>query len=78
MLDHPGPWSEEQYFALGETWYLLVEPDLVAFEFVTLRLFRLAGQHYVGHAVAGGGGGGTLTLSSPFACRIDANALIDW
>jgi Uma2 family endonuclease len=66
-----------QFYAAAQIeWYLLVEPDLVAFEFVTLRLFQLAGQHYVEYAVTGRGG--TLTLNSPFACRIAADALIDW
>ena len=57
-------------------WYLLVEPDLVAFEYVTVQLFRLAGHHFVEHAVASRGQ--TLTLTHPFACDINADALIDW
>ena len=66
-----------QFYAAAQIeWYLLVEPDLAAFEFVTLRLFRLVGQHFAEHAVAGRGD--TLTLSRPLACRIDADALIDW
>jgi len=66
-----------QFYAAAQIeWYLLVEPDLVAFEFMTLRLFRLAGQHFAEHAVAGRGE--TLTLSGPLECRIGADALLDW
>ena len=66
-----------QFYAAAQIeWYLLVEPDLVAFDFVTLRLFRLAGHHFAEHAVAGRGE--TLTLTHPLACEIDADALIDW
>ena len=144
VLEHPGPWSEEEYFALGETpnrielidgglwvspapnkphrdisfllmaairpaaraaglrgeiispsnatndrllkmqfyaaaqigWYLLVEPDLSDFESVTLRLFRLDGQHYVEHAMVEYGE--TLTFDGPFALQINTIALVDW
>jgi hypothetical protein len=66
-----------QFYATAQIeWYLLVEPDLDAFEFVTLRLFRLAGHHFVEHAVAGRGE--SLTLKDPLACHIDADALLDW
>ena len=66
-----------QFYATAQIeWYLLVEPDLATFEIVTLRLFRLAGQHFAEHAVAGRGQ--TLTLGHPLACRVDADALIDW
>lgn len=64
------------YAAAGIGWYLIVEPDLEAFESVTLRLFRLAGQHYVEHAVAGKGQ--MLALDAPFSCRIETSALVDW
>jgi Uma2 family endonuclease len=64
------------YAAAGIGWYLLVEPDLDAFESVTLRLFRLAGQHYVEHAVANKGE--ILVLDTPFPCRIETSALLDW
>ncbi len=66
-----------QFYATAHIeWYLLVEPDLVAFDFVTLRLFRLVGHHFVEHAVAGRGE--SLTLEGPLACQINADALIDW
>jgi Uma2 family endonuclease len=66
-----------QFYATAQIeWYLLVEPDLVAFEFVTLRLFRLAGLHLIEHAVAGKGE--FLTLERPIACDIDTDTLIDW
>jgi Uma2 family endonuclease len=66
-----------QFYATARiNWYLLVEPDLADFDSVTLRLFRLAGQHYVEHTVAAGGE--ILTLEEPFSCRVDTSDLIDW
>jgi Uma2 family endonuclease len=64
------------YAGAGIEWYLIVEPDLDTVESVTLRLFRLAGQHYVEHATADGGE--TLAIVAPFSCRIDTSALVDW
>jgi Uma2 family endonuclease len=57
-------------------WYLLVEPDLTNFESVTLRLFRLDGDHYVPHATANGGQ--ALEFDGPFTFKIDPNSLLDW
>ncbi|GAA0735396.1 hypothetical protein Drose_30165 [Dactylosporangium roseum] len=75
-LGHNGPWTEEEYFALGETsarieWYLLVEPDEAGA--VSLRLLRLDGAHYVEHAVATAGE--ALETQEPFPFRLDASAL---
>jgi Uma2 family endonuclease len=64
------------YAVAGIDWYLLVEPDLVDFESVTLRLFRLDGDQYVSHAVAHGGQ--TLEFDGPFTFQIDPDTLLDW
>lgn len=64
------------YAVAGIGWYLLVEPDLVNFESVTLRLFRLDGDHYVSHAIAHAGQ--TLEFEGAFTFRIDPNTLLDW
>jgi Uma2 family endonuclease len=64
------------YAVAGIDWHLLVEPDLVDFDSVTLRLFRLDGDHYVSHAVVHGGQ--TLEFDGPFTFQIDPNALLDW
>jgi Uma2 family endonuclease len=64
------------YAGAGIAWYLLVEPDLSAFEALTLRLFRLEGAHYVEHAVATDEE--TLTFDGVFTFQIAASALLDW
>ena len=51
--------------------YLLIEPG--DDEFVTLRPYRLDGEHYVQHAVATAGA--TLTVDTPFRFQIDTSAL---
>jgi len=115
-LDHPLPWTEDEYFAFGETtsfvelidgslwvspapenphqiiasallmsvypaartagWYLLVEPDMTDYESVTIRLFRLQGEHYVEHATAKHGE--VLRSDLPFPLEISTEDLVDF
>ena len=59
------------YAAAGIGWYLPAEQDETGS--VTLRMFRLDGQHYVEHAIATPGE--TLRLTEPVALTIDPTAL---
>ncbi|MFF5225555.1 Uma2 family endonuclease [Dactylosporangium sp. NPDC000521] len=56
------------YADAGIRWYLLVEQEPLR-----LRLLRLAGEHYVEHVAAGGGG--VLDVQEPFPFRVDTAAL---
>ncbi|WIM98848.1 Uma2 family endonuclease [Actinoplanes oblitus] len=57
-------------------WYLLVEPDFLDYESVTVRLFRLVDKGYVEHATAKQGE--TLTSELPFPLSISTDDLLDF
>jgi Uma2 family endonuclease len=56
-------------------WYLLVEPDLADYVAVTLRLFRLDGDHYVEHSIARHSE--TLRADRPFPFEISTVDLLE-
>jgi Uma2 family endonuclease len=60
------------YAAAGIAGYLLVEQESA--QSVALRLYCLAGAHYVEHAVAHAGE--TLATDEPFTFRLDTGALL--
>ena len=62
------------YAAAGIPWYLLVEPSFPDYESVTVRLLRLAGDHYVKHLVAEHGQ--ALTSDDPFPFEIRTEDLV--
>ncbi|GAA2871305.1 hypothetical protein Acy02nite_29570 [Actinoplanes cyaneus] len=59
------------YAAARIEWYLLIEPDK---ESITVRLFRIQGDHYAEHAVAEHGE--RLVATEPFPFELDADALL--
>jgi Uma2 family endonuclease len=59
------------YATAGMPWYLLAEQESP--ESLTLRLFRLEGEHYVEHAIAKDGE--PLRLTEPFEVVLDPGAL---
>jgi Uma2 family endonuclease len=62
-----------QLYAVAQIgWYLLVEPE--SERGPVLRLYRLAGAHYVEHSVAGNGE--LLEISEPFPLRVDPGSLL--
>lgn len=64
------------YAAARIGWYLLVEPDMTDYESVTLRLFRLQGEHYLEHAIAKHGE--VLRSDLPFPLEISTEDLVDF
>jgi Uma2 family endonuclease len=66
--------KKQLYAAAKIKWYLLIEPDMTAYESVTLKLFRLEGAEYAAYAIAKGEE--TLILDDPFPVAINANGLL--
>jgi Uma2 family endonuclease len=66
-----------QFYAAARIgWYLLAEPDMTGYESITVRLFRLSGEHYVEHAIAADSQ--TLISDTPFRIEISTAALLDF
>jgi Uma2 family endonuclease len=66
--------KRQLYAEAAIAWYLLVEPSLPNYDSVSLHLLRLAGDHYVKHAVASHGQ--TLRSPDPFPFELRTSDLV--
>lgn len=68
---HALPWTEEEYFALGETLDLVEPADG---PHITLRLYHLNGDRYVEHASASDDK--TLRMTEPVSVDVTPASLL--
>ncbi|GIE97230.1 Uma2 family endonuclease [Paractinoplanes rishiriensis] len=68
--------KRDLYADAGIAWYLLIEPSLPDHTAITVRLLRLAGDHYVKDKVAELGE--VLKTDGPFPFQLHAEDLLDF